>query len=38
MSDIGLSRATVATPNASRYLQQVCTHFPHKRPVTFART
>ena len=29
------SVATVATPNASRYLQQLCKHFQHKLPVTF---
>jgi len=29
------SRAEVATPNASRYLQQLCKHFAHKLPVTF---
>jgi len=29
------SVAEVATPNASRYLQQLCKHFAHKRPVTF---
>lgn len=27
--------AEVATLNASRYLQQLCKHFAHKRPVTF---
>ncbi|PSM19813.1 MULTISPECIES: DUF2218 domain-containing protein [Nitratireductor] len=27
--------ATVATDKASRYLQQLCKHFGHKRPVTF---
>jgi hypothetical protein len=27
--------AEAATPNASRYLQQLCKHFAHKRPVTF---
>jgi hypothetical protein len=27
--------AEVATPHASRYLQQLCKHFAHKRPVTF---
>ncbi|NWG23062.1 MAG: DUF2218 domain-containing protein [Pseudorhodoplanes sp.] len=27
--------AKVETPNASRYLQQLCKHFAHKRPVTF---
>jgi hypothetical protein len=25
----------IATPNASRYLQQLCKHFAHRRPVTF---
>lgn len=29
------SRADVATPRASRYLQQLCKHFAHKIPVTF---
>jgi hypothetical protein len=29
------SQADVATPKASRYLQQLCKHFQHKRPVTF---
>ncbi|MCB9948890.1 MAG: DUF2218 domain-containing protein [Rhodospirillaceae bacterium] len=29
------SAADVATPNASRYLQQLCKHFAHKCPVTF---
>jgi len=29
------SVAEIATPNASRYLQQLCKHFAHKRPVTF---
>ncbi|MGP8232017.1 MAG: DUF2218 domain-containing protein [Methylovirgula sp.] len=29
------SRAEVETANASRYLQQLCKHFAHKRPVTF---
>lgn len=28
-------RATVETPRASRYLQQLCKHFAHKLPVTF---
>ena len=27
--------ATISTPNASRYLQQLCKHFGHKVPVTF---
>jgi uncharacterized protein len=27
--------ADVATSHASRYLQQLCKHFAHKRPVTF---
>lgn len=41
MNDISLaardarSVAEIATPNASRYLQQLCKHFAHKRPVTF---
>ncbi len=29
------SVATIATANASRYLQQLCKHFQHKLPVTF---
>jgi uncharacterized protein len=29
------SFAEAATPEASRYLQQLCKHFQHKRPVTF---
>ncbi|WAJ28696.1 DUF2218 domain-containing protein [Antarcticirhabdus aurantiaca] len=29
------SIARVATPHASRYLQQLCKHFAHKLPVTF---
>lgn len=29
------SHARVATPNASRYLQQLCKHFAHKVPATF---
>ncbi len=32
------SVAEIATPNASRYLQQLCKHFAHKRPVTFDPT
>jgi uncharacterized protein len=28
------SIAEVATPNAGRYLQQLCKHFQHKLPVT----
>lgn len=28
------SRAEIATPQASRYLQQLCKHFAHKLPVT----
>jgi hypothetical protein len=28
------STAEVATPQASRYLQQLCKHFEHKLPVT----
>jgi uncharacterized protein len=28
------SVAEVVTPNAGRYLQQLCKHFQHKRPVT----
>jgi hypothetical protein len=30
--------AAVATPRASRYLQQLCKHFAHKLPVTFDET
>jgi hypothetical protein len=29
------STASIATASASRYLQQLCKHFQHKRPVTF---
>jgi hypothetical protein len=29
---------TFATPNASRYLQQLCKHFGHKIPVEFSET
>jgi hypothetical protein len=29
------STASIATEHASRYLQQLCKHFAHKRPVTF---
>ncbi len=29
------SMATIATPNARKYLVQLCKHFQHKRPVTF---
>ena len=29
------SVATISTPNASRYLQQLCKHFGHKVPVEF---
>ncbi|KAB0678090.1 DUF2218 domain-containing protein [Aureimonas leprariae] len=29
------SVASVATPHASRYLQQLCKHFAHKRAVSF---
>lgn len=29
------SNATIATEQASRYLQQLCKHFAHKLPVTF---
>ncbi|MFA6267180.1 MAG: DUF2218 domain-containing protein [Pseudolabrys sp.] len=29
------STADVTTEHASRYLQQLCKHFAHKRPVTF---
>jgi len=32
------SVAEIATPNTSRYLQQICKHFAHKRPVTFDPT
>jgi hypothetical protein len=35
MTGLPQSRATVATPKASRYLQQFCKHFSHKLPVTF---
>jgi len=29
------SIAEIATPNAERYLQQLCKHFRHRRPVTY---
>ena len=29
------SRAAIPTEHASKYLQQLCKHFAHKRPVTF---
>ena len=29
------SKGEIATPRASRYLQQLCKHFAHKLPVTF---
>ncbi|MEG6508955.1 DUF2218 domain-containing protein [Methyloligella sp. 2.7D] len=29
------ARTTVATPAASKYLQQLCKHFAHKAPATF---
>jgi uncharacterized protein len=32
------SIAEVATPKASRYLQQLCKHFQHKIPATFGAT
>ncbi len=32
------STAAVATPFASRYLQQLCKHFAHRIPVTFSKT
>ena len=32
------STATIETPYASRYLQQLCKHFAHKIPVEFTRT
>ena len=32
------SHADIATPHASRYLQQLCKHFAHKLPVTFDPT
>lgn len=31
-----LSRATVATPDAARYLKRLCNHFAHKLPVELA--
>lgn len=36
-TETALSRATahVATPKASQYLQTLCKHFGHRRPVTF---
>jgi hypothetical protein len=30
-----LSQASIPTEHASKYLQQLCKHFAHKRPVTF---
>lgn len=35
MTDTLTSRSTLATPNASRYLQQLCKHFEHKLPVSY---
>jgi hypothetical protein len=32
------SHAEIATPRASRYLQQLCKHFAHKLPVSFDPT
>jgi hypothetical protein len=29
------SNARIATTKSSRYMQQLCKHFAHKRPVTF---
>ncbi|MFD1696095.1 DUF2218 domain-containing protein [Roseibium aestuarii] len=29
-----LARTTIETAHASKYLQQLCKHFAHKRPVT----
>lgn len=29
------AHAEIATPRASRYLQQLCKHFAHKLPVSF---
>lgn len=29
------SKAAIPTAQASRYLQQLCKHFAHKRPVSF---
>jgi hypothetical protein len=29
------SIAEITTPKAARYLQQLCKHFEHKRPVTY---
>lgn len=29
------SRCTISTEYASKYLQQLCKHFAHKRPTTF---
>jgi len=37
MSAGAASRAVVSTAKASRYLQQLCKHFQHKRPVAFDR-
>jgi hypothetical protein len=30
-----VSVAEIATPNSSKYLQQLCKHFQHKLPVTY---
>jgi hypothetical protein len=32
------SVATIATPQAQRYLSQLCKHFQHRRPVTLEAT
>jgi hypothetical protein len=32
------SKAEIATEHASRYLQQLCKHFAHKREVSFTPT
>ncbi len=39
-TETALSRATaqVATPKAAQYLQTLCKHFGHRRPVAFDRT
>lgn len=37
MSEQALAKSTaeIQTEHASKYLQQLCKHFAHKRPVTF---
>ena len=35
MSDPAISQAVLTSAHVSRYLQQLCKHFQHKRPVSF---